>query len=122
MQHIGNLLLDDSIDDFYHDIAAPFIRDFEANRADLKCAYGAVWALDSFASHIFYFDKYKSLLVQKDDIQFKNQALRPNSADFKLITDVSAATKHAIITRKPAKKSVQASSDILSMNLDGFAA
>lgn len=84
------------IDKFYLDIVSPFVREFENDRSSLRRAYGATWALDSFASHMFYFFKSKGNLSQKGDIDFKREVLCQDSTDFKMILDVSAATKHAV--------------------------
>ena len=112
-----------SIDLFYQDVVSPFVREFEETRSVLKRAFGAVWALDSFASHIFYFHKDLQKLQYTGDIDFKKNVLIPRSSDFKLILDVSAAAKHALRSNlDKSKTSVYSSTDLISMNVEGWAA
>lgn len=85
--------MQNSIEDFYSEVVFPFVREFEQSRAALRHAYGAVWALDCYASHIFYFYKEVRQLAEGGDIDFKKLTLVPQSRDFKLILDVSAAAK-----------------------------
>lgn len=112
-----------SIDAFYEEVISPCVRDFEQSRSSLRYAYGAVWALDSFASHVFYFYKDKRSLHQSGDIVFKNECLAKKSPDFKFVMDVSAATKHAVRSQKdPSKISVYRGSDLSSAKLEGWSA
>jgi hypothetical protein len=112
--------LQDTIDQFYRNVVSPFVRDFEACRSDIRRAYGAVWALDSYASHIFYFYREIRNLPGRDDIDYKNNTLKPKSPDFNLISDVSAATKHAVRNRTASK--IFYSSEVLSVSLVGWSA
>lgn len=109
-----------ALDEFYDVVVSPFVREFEQTRSDIRRAYGAAWALDSYASHIFYFFRELRQLGTSD-IAFKRDALWANSPDFKLISDVSAAAKHAVRS-DPKKVSVYSSSDVSSIMLDGAAA
>jgi hypothetical protein len=110
------------IDQFYSEVVSPFVRDFEVDRASVKCAYGAVWALDSYASHLFYFFRDSKGLQYHDDADYKKKSLVPNSSDYKLILDVSNATKHAVKTRGKPTYSVFESSDVSSMDVESYAA
>lgn len=111
------------IEIFYEEIVAPCVRAFEASRSDVRLAYCAVWALDSYASHIFYFYRERCGLHESGDIAFKKEKLVPGSVDFKVILDVSAATKHATRSNRDTSKiSVYSSSDVSSENVDGWAA
>lgn len=112
-----------TIEEFYRTVVAPFVREFEKDRSDIRRAYAAVWALDSYASHIYYFYQEIRGLQKNSDIEFKKKVLGPKSQDFKLIMDVSAAIKHAVRSNPDkSKMSVYSSSDLISMKLDGFAA
>ncbi len=102
--------MDINIDEFYDNIVSPFVRDFEREPSNLRCSYGAAWALDSFASHIFYAFKVPA----KDDGDYKEKILRPKSNAFKLVSNISTATKHAKITRGRNKAKVKDSSELVS--------
>lgn len=65
--------MQNSIDEFYDNIISPFVREFEDDRSNLKRAYGAAWALDGFASHIFYFYQPTRKMDQNGDIDFKKK-------------------------------------------------
>lgn len=108
-----------NLDQFYKEIVSPFIREFEDDRASLKSAYGAIWALDSYASHIFYALKDSADLKHKNDIEYKRDALRPISDDFDTIVEVSNAMKHAVRDRVGT---VSSSIEIISINLEGWSA
>lgn len=111
------------IDVFYRTIVYPFTRDFESARSDLRRAYGAAWALDSYASHIFYFYKPNGGFEERSDIDFKRKSLCPKSKDFKTILDVSAAVKHATRSKPDKNKmSIYTSADVTSRDMHGLAA
>jgi len=107
------------IKDFYQRIVSPFIRDFERDKADIKAAYGAVWALDSYASHIFYLVRENLDETYKNDSHFKKAYLCTNSTDFADVVEVSNATKHAVRDRG---NTVADSKEVFSIELDGFTA
>ncbi|WP_460274846.1 hypothetical protein [Celeribacter sp. ULVN23_4] len=109
-----------ALDEFFHGVIEPYIRDFEKNRKSLKCAYGAVWALDSYASHIFYHFRDSRNLPFTGDIDYKNKFLAVECDEFSIIMDISAATKHAL--RSTKRTSVASSSELQSVNLEGWAA
>lgn len=106
------------LDIFYSEVVSPFVRDFEQERSNMRAAYGAIWALDSFASHIFYAFRDIAELNYSNDIPFKNN-LAKDCDDFALVMEVSAATKHAV-SRKPDTK-VQRASQVQNMDLNGWA-
>ena len=66
-------------DSFYEEVVSPSVRDFEAERHSLRYAYYAVWALDSFASHLFYDFKTALNLKSRDDSDFKRSYLAKKS-------------------------------------------
>ena len=107
------------LEDFYQKIISPFVRDFEANPADLRLAYGAVWAVECFAAHIHQQYKSDRLADFTWDIDYK-QHLRKMYPDFAIVFDVSAALKHA--ERSDSRTSVKTSSEVMSFNLEGWPA
>ena len=107
-------------DSFYEEVVSPSVRDFEAERHSLRYAYYAVWALDSFASHLFYDFKTALNLKSRDDSDFKRSYLAKKSEDFQLVLDASIAAKHALITRAQGKRTILASSDVASVKLEGW--
>jgi len=110
------------IQEFHESVVSPFVRDFEANRGSVRYAYGAVWALDSFASHIFYRCRDRFPDSFKSDSSFKRYFLSPRSSDFRLICDVSAVVKHAKSHKPPHETLVLCSTHVFRMHLDGAAA
>ena len=108
------------LEEFYLEIIRPHTRDFEEDRASLRRAYGAVWALDSYASHIFYHFRDSKSLSFSGDIDYKKNFLAKECPEFCIIMDVSAATKHAV--RSTKSTSVLRSSELQTAKLDGWAA
>lgn len=106
--------------EFFSGVVSPFLREFESNRSNVRRAYGAVWALDSFASHIFYTYREVCNIDCRDDIEFKKLQLVPSSVDFRLVKEVANATKHA--TRWGSNAEVISSCEVKKVNMIGWAA
>lgn len=115
--------------DFEIQILRPAITQFEGDPISLLHAFTAVWAVDSYASHVAW-EKVDDTIQDLDrkalrdlETQFKNSVEESSSLHgwkFRVIRNLSNATKHAF--RVPSKSNVvHESSSTMVQNRIGFA-
>lgn len=114
--------MSNALKQFYSNVVQPCVREFENDPSCLRGGYCAVWALDSFASHIYYHYRETCRLEDRGDIRFKSQ-LAGQSKYFSRVLDVSNATKHAVRSvKKPEELSLSRSDQVVVERLEGWSA
>lgn len=107
------------IRDFHRKIVTPNLDDFRSDSGDLRKAFNASWAIDSFASHVYYHLLDEEKTGEKSEGDFK-KFLAHHCVQFGRVQDVSNAAKHARLSR--GRPAINSSTDLVATPVDGWLA
>lgn len=102
--------------DFRNHIVQPCIDEFLSSPDSVHRIASATWALDGYASHIYYGGCVKTLC--KDDTEYKRHVLIKESYDFLQVFEMAKALKHGTLTRSSSR--IRSSSDLRYGELEGW--